>query len=653
MAKNLVIVESPAKAKTIERYLGSGYKVVASFGHVRDLPKSKLGIDVDNNFKPDYMIPRGSGKKINELRKLMHAADTIYLATDLDREGEAIAWHIAEAIPPGPKQTVKRITFSEITQSAIKDAVAHPRQINQALVDAQQARRVLDRLVGYGLSPVLWKKIRYGLSAGRVQSVALKLIVDREREIEAFKAEEYWSIEAHLKSTQNLEFNAELTKIAGQKAIVSDENSANHIKNELEKSSYQVLAVTSRQVKKQAPPPFITSTLQQAAYSRLGYGTRRTMMIAQNLYEAGHISYMRTDSTNFSQQAIGQVRDVIEKNYGKNYLPASANFFRKKSKGAQEAHEAIRPTDFKVVPDQLSGSLKPEESKLYKLIWERAVASQMSPAQYQQNGIDIEAGKYQLRASGRVVLFDGFTKVWGSGKEDQTQNLPDLKAKDLLQLISITPEQHFTQPPPRYSEASLVKILESEGVGRPSTYAPTISTLMSRGYVISEDKRLLPQQIGIIVSDLLSKNFEFVTEPEFTAEMEDKLDDIADGKSKWQPIVREFYEPMEKLVEEKTDSIERVKIPVIETDEICEVCGKPMVIKSGRFGQFLACSGFPECKNTRPIIKSLGISCPKCGEGEVIEKKTKKGRKFYGCSRYPDCDYASWKKPAKPGEQAD
>lgn len=653
MVKNLVIVESPAKAKTIERYLGSDYKVVASFGHVRDLPKSKLGIDVADNFKPDYMIPRGSAKKINELKKLIHAAETIYLATDLDREGEAIAWHITEAIPPGPKQSVKRITFSEITQAAIKDAVAHPRQINRALVDAQQARRVLDRLVGYSLSPVLWKKIRYGLSAGRVQSVALKLIVDREREIEAFRTEEYWSIEVLLSSNQNLEFKAELIKIAGQKAVVSDEKSAKQIKDELQKSSYRVIDVTSRQIKKQASPPFITSTLQQAAYGRLGYGTRRTMMIAQNLYEAGHISYMRTDSTNFSQQAITQVRSVIEKKYGKNYLPASPNFFRKKAKGAQEAHEAIRPTDFKTTPDQLAGSLKPEEAKLYKLVWERAVASQMNPAQYQQNGIDIETGQHQLRASGRVVLFDGFTKVWSSGKEDQSQTLPELKAKDPLRLISITPDQHFTQPPPRYSEASLVKILESEGVGRPSTYAPTISTLISRGYVASEDKRLVPQQIGIIVSDLLSKNFEFVTEPEFTAEMESKLDDIADGKSDWQPIVGEFYEPMEKLVEEKTNSIERVKIPVIETDEKCELCGKPMVIKSGRFGQFLACSGFPECKNTKPIIKSLGITCPKCKKGEIIEKRTKKNRKFYGCSRYPDCDYASWKKPVKPKDETD
>lgn len=651
MAKNIVIVESPAKAKTIERYLGRDYKVVASYGHVRDLPKSKLGIDVEHNFKPDYMIPRGSGKKVKDLKKLMASAQTIYLATDLDREGEAIAWHLIEAIPPTASQTVKRITFSEITEAAIKNAVAHPRQINQALVDAQQARRILDRLVGYSLSPVLWKKIRYGLSAGRVQSVALKLIIDREREIEAFKAEEYWTIKADLSTPKDEEFTAELTKYKGEKLTIGTTSEAEKIESVLTKAEYKVDAITSRETKKSASPPFITSTLQQAAYSRLGYGTRRTMMIAQNLYEAGHISYMRTDSTNISEQALKQVRQLIKKQFGEQYLPTKPIYYRKKSKGAQEAHEAIRPTDFNVTAEILAPKLKPEELKLYQLIWDRATASQMNPARYKQNGIDISAADYLLRASGRVVLFDGFTRVWRKGGEAESQILPELSQGEVLKLTKLLPEQHFTQPPPRYSEASLVKLLESEGIGRPSTYAPTISTLMSRGYIVSEEKRLVPQQIGMIVSDLLNDNFEFVTEPEFTAQMEDKLDDIADGKIAWQPVVREFYEPMEKLVEEKTNSIERVVIPVIETDEKCELCGKMMVIKSGRFGQFLACSGWPECKNTKPIIKSLGITCPNCEKGEVIEKKTKKGRKFYGCSRYPDCDYASWKKPAKPGEQ--
>ncbi len=650
MAKNLVIVESPAKATTIERYLGKDFQVVASFGHVRDLPKSKLGIDVEHNFTPQYMIPRGSAKKINQLKKLIHSAQTIYLATDLDREGEAIAWHIIEAIPPKPDQIVKRITFSEITESAIKEAVAHPRSINQNLVDAQQARRVLDRLVGYSLSPVLWKKIRYGLSAGRVQSVALKLIVDREREIEAFKPEEYWQIGASLKTTQAVSFYAELNKIKGKKSAVKNQNEANKIKSELTKASFIVEKIESRDSRKNPLPPFITSTLQQSAYSRLGYGTRRTMGIAQSLYEAGLISYMRTDSTNISQQALTQVRQLISSQYGKAYLPDKPLFYKKKAKGAQEAHEAIRPTDYKKIPEDLTNQLKNDELKLYRLIWIRAVASQMSQAQYRQTGIDILAGSYDLRASGRVVLFDGFTKVWHDSKKDQPQELPQMNEGEKLTLEKITAEQHFTQPPARFSEASLVKKLESEGVGRPSTYAPTISTILARGYVTNEEKRLLPQPIGMIVSDLLSKNFEFVTEAEFTAEMEDKLDDIAGGEKKWQPVVKEFYEPMERLIEQKTDTIERVKIPVIETDEICELCGKPMVIKSGRFGQFMACSGFPDCKNTKPIVKSLGIECPKCHQGEVVEKKTKKGRKFYGCSRYPDCDYATWTKPKQENQ---
>lgn len=645
MAKNLVIVESPAKATTIERYLGKDYRVVASFGHVRDLPKSKLGIDVEHDFAPEYMIPRGTAKKINELKKQIHDADTIYLATDLDREGEAIAWHIIQAIPPTAKQVVKRITFSEITETAIKAAVASPRAIDQNLVDAQQARRILDRLVGYSLSPVLWKKIRYGLSAGRVQSVALKFIVDREREIETFKAEEYWQIYSDLKTTQLQLFTAELTKIDGKKAEVKTETVAKSIEADLKKASYIVAGIDTKESRKNPLPPFITSTLQQSAYSRLGYGTRRTMGIAQSLYESGLISYMRTDSTNISKQALDQVRKLIMSRYGADYSPDKPRLFKKKAKGAQEAHEAIRPTDFSRDPDSLDGKLKNDELKLYRLIWQRAVASQMSEARYKQNGVNVVAGKYDLRASGRVVLFDGFTKVWGVDKKSEPQDLPELRKNEKLTLNELRAEQHFTQPPPRYSEASLVKKLESEGVGRPSTYAPTISTIQSRGYVLDEEKRLFPQPIGMIVSDLLSKNFEFVTEPEFTAEMEDKLDEIAEGKASWQPVVKEFYVPMDNLVKEKTDTIERVKIPVIETDEKCELCGKTMVIKSGRFGQFLACSGWPECKNTKPIIKSIGIKCPKCHEGDVVEKKTKKGRKFFGCSRYPDCDYATWTKP--------
>ncbi len=647
MSKNLVIVESPAKAKTIEKYLGAGYKVIASYGHVRDLPKSKLGIDVEHNFTPQYMIPRGSTKQMNILKKAAANAKTIYLATDLDREGEAIAWHIIEAIPPTTGQIVKRITFSEITKSAILEAVAHPREIDQNLVDAQQARRVLDRLVGYSLSPILWKKIRYGLSAGRVQSVALKLIVDREREIEAFTAEEYWTILARLQTDQKIEVVAELTKYQDKKAKIINKTEADKVVATLQKSDYMVAKVDSREVRKNPHAPFITSTLQRTAYNILGYSTRRTMTIAQALYEAGYITYMRTDSTNISQQALKQISNYITKELGKEYGLTKPRIFVSKAKGAQEAHEAIRPTDISNHPDKLGVNLPPDQAKLYRLIWQRALASQMAPAQYRQNGIDITASDYTLRASGRETLFDGFTKVYGKQKTDDDTHLPSLTVGDRLVRKAIESEQHFTQPPARYSEASLVKKLEEEGVGRPSTYAPTISTIISRGYVLSEEKRLVPQQIGMIVSDLLSKNFDFVTEAKFTAAMENKLDDIADGKSAWQPVVADFYNPMEKLITDKAESIERVTIPVVITEEICELCGKNMVIKSGRFGQFLACSGWPDCKNTKPILKRLDIECPQCHEGELVERKTKKGRTFYGCSRYPDCDYATWTKPKK------
>ena len=647
MPKNLVIVESPAKAKTIEKYLGRDYKVLASYGHVRDLPKSKLGIDIEHNFEPQYMIPRGSAKQMNALKKAVGAAQTIFLATDLDREGEAIAWHIVEAIPPKPDQQVKRITFSEITESAIKDAVSHPRDIDQHLVDAQQARRVLDRLVGYSLSPVLWKKIRYGLSAGRVQSVALKLIVDREREIEAFQSEEYWSISANLVEPKGTEITAELTKIDGKKAAVSDQKTADSIRTDLESAAFVVADTQSREVRKNPYAPFITSTLQRDSYNRLGYSTRRTMTVAQGLYEAGFITYMRTDSTNLSAQALSQAKSYITKRFGKEYALDKPRAFSKKARGAQEAHEAIRPTDVTKSPEDLTGELSADQLKLYRLIWQRTLASQMAAARYQQNGIDIAADRYILRANGREVLFDGFTKVYGASKQEEERILPTLSVGDKLEKKEIITEQHFTQPPARYSEATLVKKLEEEGVGRPSTYAPTISTIISRGYVLSEEKRLVPQQIGMIVSDLLSANFDFVTDAKFTAQMEDRLDDIADGKTQWQPVVADFYKPMEKLVEEKTNTIERVQIPVIETDEKCELCGKTMVIKSGRFGQFLACSGWPDCKNTKPILKKTGVECPQCHEGELVERKTKKGRAFYGCSRYPDCDYATWTKPKK------
>ena len=647
MKKSVLIVESPAKGKTIESYLGKGYKVVASFGHVRDLPKSKLGIDVEHDFEPQYMVPRGSATKIKQLKKATEGADIIYLATDLDREGEAIAWHLANILELKPEQEMKRITFAEITKPALEYAVAHPRDINQDLVDAQQARRVLDRLVGYSLSPILWKKVRYGLSAGRVQSVALKFITDREKDIEAFQSEEYWSIEVDLKA-KNGDLTAKLLEVNAQKAEIHNQSENDALVQALEAAEYVVKDEEKKPVKRNPVAPFTTSTLQQDGYRRLGFATRRTMRAAQGLYEAGLISYMRTDSVTISKDAIKAIRETITQDLGKEYIPASPRIFKTKSRGAQEAHEAIRPTNPGLHPDELSGRSSDEE-RLYRLIWQRTLASQMTEAQFEQTRIDILADKdYLLRTSGRVVVFDGFTRIYPLQKNDDTPLLPRVAAGEKLTKHEIRGEQHFTQPPARYSEATLVKKLEEAGVGRPSTYAPTIATIISRGYVLSEDKRLVPQPVGMIVSDLLAENFDFVTEPEFTADMEDKLDDVADGKADWKPVIREFYEPMHKLIEKKQESIPRAEIPVIMTDEICELCGKPMVIKSGRFGQFLACSGWPDCKNAKPILKKTGVECPTCHEGEVVERKTKKGRRFWGCSRYPDCDYATWTKPKNP-----
>lgn len=660
MSKNVVVVESPAKANTIEKFLGRDYQVLASFGHVRDLPKSKLGIDVEHNFEPQYIIPRGSGKTIKTLEAALHSAKTIYLATDYDREGEAIAWHILQAIPPKKGQTVERITFTEITEPAIKAAIQHPRQIDQDLVDAQQARRVLDRLVGYSLSPILWKKVRSGLSAGRVQSVALKLIVDREREIEAFKPDEYWSLIAELETPKNERFNAELVKVAGEKPDLSSETATKTLEEKLRQASFSVESVDSKEVKRTPAPPFITSSLQQEASRKLSYSSRKTMVVAQQLYEGinlagqhvGLISYMRTDSYNLSTQATDQAKTLITKLYGAPYAAQAPRVYKKKVRGAQEAHEAIRPTDLSRLPDDLASHLNKDQLRLYRLIWQRTMASQMADARYLQKGASIAAADCTLRATGRDTLFDGFTKVYTEGRdteeEENDKALAELKGGDKLKLIELVPEQHFTSPPPRFTEASLIKTLEENGIGRPSTYAPTISTIVSRGYVISENRQLRPQDIGMIVTDLLTKHFPFVVDEDFTAEVEDKLDDVAEGVTPWQPVVKEFYDPMKQLIDTETDKIEKIKMPEIPTDEVCDVCGKPMVIKSGRFGQFLACTGFPDCKNTKPYHEPTGIICPKDG-GDVIEKKTKRGRRFWGCSNYPKCDFASWVKPNADG----
>ena len=660
MSKNVVVVESPAKANTIEKFLGKDYQVLASYGHVRDLPKSKLGIDVEHNFEPQYMIPKGSGKTVKALQAALKSAQTIYLATDYDREGEAIAWHILQAIPPTKDQKVERITFTEITEPAIKEAIKNPRKIDQDLVDAQQARRVLDRLVGYSLSPVLWKKVRSGLSAGRVQSVALKLIVDREREILAFKPDEYWSLIAELENTQKTRFQAELVKVAGEKPDLSSQKSTKTLEEKLQEADFKVESIDSKEVKRSPAPPFITSSLQQEASRKLGFSSKKTMVVAQQLYEGiniagahvGLISYMRTDSYNLATQATSQAKTLITKLYGPTYASPAPRVYKKKVRGAQEAHEAIRPTDLSRQPDNLTANLNKDQLRLYRLIWQRTMASQMADARYLQKGANIAAADCILRAKGRDTLFDGFTRVYTEGHDTEAEEndsaLPDLKEGEKVNLVQLVPEQHFTSPPPRYSEASLIKALEENGIGRPSNYAPTISTIISRGYVVSENRQLQPQDIGIIVTDMLSEHFPFVVDAKFTARVEDQLDDVADGDKEWQPVVKEFYDPMKHIIDTETDKIEKIKIPEIPTDEICEVCGKPMVIKSGRFGQFLACTGFPECKNTKQWHEPTGITCPLDG-GDVVERKTKRGRKFWGCGNYPECKFASWVKPNADG----
>lgn len=656
MSKNVVIVESPAKAQTIEKFLGKDYVVVASYGHVRDLPKSRLAIDVDHDFQPDYIIPRGSGKTINMLKSALKGKQTIWLATDYDREGEAIAWHLLQAIPPTKDQTVHRITFTEITKEAILDALKQPRVIDQDLVDAQQARRVLDRLVGYSLSPVLWYKVRSGLSAGRVQSVAVKLVVDREREIEAFKPQEYWSLDALLSTTNKEDFQAALAKIDGKKAELGSKKQVDAIMAELNKADFAVAGIDSKEIKRSPAPPFITSSLQQEASRRLGFSARKTMTVAQQLYEGinmggdhvGLITYMRTDSYNLSTQATAEAKQVITKTFGADFASTSPRLYKKKVRGAQEAHEAIRPTSFGRAPESLSGRITPEQLKLYTLIWQRALASQMTDARYRQDGADIIASKYQFRATGRTTLFEGFTKVYLERREeDQEENdsaLPQLTQGQSLKLQKLLPEQHFTSPPPRFTEASLIRALEEGGIGRPSTYAPTISTILARGYVRLENRQLIPQDVGFIVTDILTEHFPFVVSQKFTAELEDKLDDIAEGQTRWQPVIKAFWDPFKHQLDTETGKIKKVKMPEIPTDEVCDVCGKPMVIKTGRFGQFLACTGFPDCKNTKAIKKTIGVKCPQDG-GELVEKKTKKGRLFYGCENYPKCDFASWTKP--------
>lgn len=651
----LLIVESPAKAKTIEEYLGKDYKVLATFGHLRDLPKSKTGINMAT-FEPEYIIPVKSRKTVTALKKEAALAEKVILATDEDREGEAISWHTLAAAEI-PEEKYERITFHEITKTALLEAVKNPRKINQDLVDAQQGRRVLDRLVGYNLSPLLWKKIRRGLSAGRVQSVAVKLIVDREREIEAFKPDEYWEIIAVLE--KDAEFEAKLTKKEGKKIEISAKKESDKILSDLSGQKYIVAKIDLREQKKQPSPPFITSTLQQESARKLYYSAKKTMTLAQHLYEGkkvpgegsvGLITYMRTDSLNLSSQALDETRKYISDNFGKDYLPDEARFYKNKVKGAQEAHEAIRPTSFFRTPDMLKEILDPDEFKLYELIWKRALASQMKEAILDLTGVDIKAVNYTFRANGKQVKFDGFTKIYLEGSADKIADesreviLPNLSEGDECDLIRLDPQQKFTKPPARYSEASLIKTLEEYGIGRPSTYAPTLSTIKDRGYVRLEARYFIPEEIGFIVNDMLVKNFPGIVNVDFTAKMEEELDEVAEGNIEWKKPVKEFWGPFEKDLLKAEDTIEKINTDK-ETDEVCEKCGKPMVIKHGRFGEFMACTGFPDCKNAKPIIKTTGQKCPECGDGDMVIKKTRRGKTFYGCSRYPDCKWAAWKLP--------
>ncbi|MBN2096790.1 type I DNA topoisomerase [Candidatus Peregrinibacteria bacterium] len=709
---HIIIVESPAKARTLKKFLGAKYNIKASMGHIRDLPKKELGIDVKKGFEPKYEISPDKKKIVRELKDLVHKyKDTmVWLASDEDREGESIAWHLVHALDL-KKDHYKRIAFHEITKPAILTALENPRSIDINLVYAQQARRVLDRLVGYKLSPLLWTKVRGGLSAGRVQSVAVRLVVEREREIEDFKPEEYWKIDVDLKAKKG-KFNAELIQVKNKKAEVKSGKEAAAIVKDLKGADYKVADLITSAAKRYPAPPFITSTLQQEASRKLGFSVKQTMVVAQQLYEGvehgkqhtGLVTYMRTDSFNLSMEFLREVPKVIKKLYGEEYALEKPRFFTKKTKGAQEAHEAIRPTDPSKTPESLKPHLDPHQYKLYKLIWERTMACQMPEAKLDVTTVTVETDNdYTLVAKGQVIRSPGFMKVYVEGTDhpdealaNKERILPEIEKGEACKLVKINDEQKFTQPPARYTEATLVKKLESEGIGRPSTYAPTISTIIQRGYVEKKpDKKLYPLEIGIIVNDFLMKHFKDIVNYNFTADMEEKLDDIAEGKVEWKPVIEDFYQPFEKTLEEKKKTIKKTDVVKEKTDEKCEICGAPMVIKLGRngkflscskypecknakplkedrkkeeklqkefkdekcekcgspmvvktgkFGDFLACSAYPKCKTTRPLAHAIDAECPKCG-GKLVEKRTKRGKVFYGCSNYPKCDFATWSKP--------
>ena len=660
MADKLIIVESPAKANTIKKFLGGSTKVVASMGHIRDLPKSKMGIDIEHDFEPQYINIRGKGDLIKSLKKEAKQAKKIYIATDPDREGEAIAWHLAKILED-EKDKITRVTFNEITKNAVQKAIKEPRDIDINLVDAQQARRVLDRIVGYKISPVLWKKVRRGLSAGRVQSVAVKLIVDREEEIEKFIPEEYWNIYADLVDDKSKkEFEAHFYGKDGKKLEIHSNEEVQAILENIKNAKYIVNEVKKGQKKRTPAPPFTTSTMQQEASRKLGFTLKKTMSVAQGLYEGvkipekgtvGLITYMRTDSTRISEEARSVAKTQITKLYGENYYE---NRYYKAKKDAQDAHEAIRPTYIDIEPDTIKDSITKDQYKLYKLIYNRFLASQMSPAIYDTMNVNIKANNYDFKANGQILKFKGFMTLYveGSDKEEKEEEgmLPELKENQEVKLKKLNPKQSFTEPPPRYTEASLVKALEEKGIGRPSTYSPTITTILERRYIEKEKKQLYPTELGKIVNKLLTENFSDVINVEFTAKIEDEFDEIAEGHEKWKKMIREFYGPFEEEVEKVEKELEHVEIVDEVSDVKCEKCGRMMVYKYGKYGKFLACPGYPECKNAKPIVETIDVPCPKCG-AKVQVRKTKRRRNYYICENNPkSCDYISWNKP-KPGEK--
>lgn len=657
MADSLVIVESPAKAKTIGKYLGSKYIVKASMGHVRDLPKSQIGVEIEQDFAPKYITIRGKGSVLKELKDARKKVKKVYLAADPDREGEAIAWHLAHALELDETEAC-RVVFNEITKQAVKDAFKTPRQINMDLVHAQQARRILDRLVGYKISPLLWKKVKKGLSAGRVQSVSVKLIIDRENEIDAFIPEEYWTITAKLEAGKS-KFEAKFYGMNGVKKELSNEAEVNEVLNALQKQAFVVSEVKEKERLRHPSAPFTTSSLQQEAARKLNFRAAKTMSVAQQLYEGvdlgkegtvGLITYMRTDSTRISPTAQEEAKEYIGSQFGAEYVPETPRQYVKKAANAQDAHEAIRPTSVLRSPDQMKPFLSRDQHRLYKLVWERFVASQMTSAIMDTMTVDLQAGDVTFRANGSKVRFPGFMKVYVEGNDDGTVEddklLPPLKPGDKLKQEAIEPKQHFTQPPPRYTEARLVKTLEELGIGRPSTYAPTLETIQKRGYVAIEEKKFVPTELGELVIQLMEEFFPEILDAEFTAHMEEDLDHVEEGQQDWVKVLSDFYESFEKRLQVAEEEMKEIEIEDEVSDEICEKCGRHFVYKMGRFGKFLACSGFPDCRNTRPIVKDTGVACPKCKEGKLVERRSKKGRVFYGCDRYPDCDYVMWDRPS-------